>query len=224
MHLDVRKITSRAGLIGSGAIGLGSLLAALAYHGRAGEAYSALNHFVSELGEVGVSAWAEVFNASLIVGGLSLTVFMLGLAILLGGWFGVLFGLLGAVAGISGALVGFFPMNDLASHTAVALTFFNTGWLVTGLFALYLLLARRQPFPRWLAIPGVVATVSFVAFLNSPLPEGGVGVDLASPQARPDILAIAVLEWLVIVSVLAWAALVSGVLGRMPPQRENTPD
>ena len=218
---DVRKITYRAGLIGSGAIALGSLLTALAYHGRAGEAYSVLNHFVSELGEVGVSAWAEVFNASLIVGGLSLTVFMLGLAVLLGGWFGILFGVLGSVAGISGALVGFFPMNDLASHTTVALTFFNTGWIVTGLFALYVLLSRRKLFPRWLAIPGIVATLSFIAFLNSPQP--GSGVDLASPQARPDFMAIAALEWLVIISVLAWAALVSISLWRMSPQSEAGP-
>jgi hypothetical membrane protein len=213
MHLDIRKITYRAGLIGSGAIALGALLTALAYHGRAGAAYSVFNHFVSELGEVGISAWAEVFNASLIVGGLSLTVFMLGLAILLGRWFGMLFGILGAVAGISGALVGFFPMNDLASHTAVALTFFNTGWIVTGLFALYVLLARRRLFPRWLAIPGVIATLSSVAFLNSPLPGRGVGVDLASPEIRPDFLAITSLE-----------ALVSVVLWRTPPQNDGMPD
>ena len=69
MHLDVRKITSRAGLIGSGAIALGSLLTALAYHGRAGEAYSVLNHFVSELGEVGVAPLAWAFNTGLFLGG-----------------------------------------------------------------------------------------------------------------------------------------------------------
>lgn len=222
MHLDVRKITYRAGLIGSGAIALGALLTALAYHGPAGDAYSVLNHFVSELGEVGVSAWAELFNASLIIGGLSLSVFMLGLAVLLGRWVGVLFGILGAIAGISGALVGFFPMNDLPSHTAVALTFFNTGWIVTGLFALYVLLSRRRLFPRWLAISGVVATISFIVFLNSPQP--GNRVDLASPQTRPDVMAIAALEWLVIVSVLAWAALVSLSLWRMSPQQEGASD
>ena len=216
MRVDVRQITYRAGLLGSGAIALGSLLTALAYHGRAGEAYSVFNHFVSELGEVGVSAWAEVFNASLIVGGLSLTVFMLGLAVLLGRWIGVLFGIVGVISGVSGALVGFFPMNDLATHTTVALTFFNTGWIVTGLFALVILLDRRRRFPRWLAIPGLVATVSFVAFLNSPTP--GSGVDLASPQARPAFMAIAALEWLVIASILAWAALVSVTLRRQARQ------
>ncbi len=148
---DVRRIAVMTGAVGVGLIVLGSLLAALAYRGRLDEPYSFLNHFVSELGEVGVSDWAAVFNLGLIAGGLCLTVFMLALAVDLRHWFSLPFGLIGLVTGLSGALVGVFPMNDMDNHVTVAMTFFNTGWIATGLFALYVLLARKHSFPRWLA-------------------------------------------------------------------------
>src|SRR3989304_4746513 len=51
---------------------LGSLTAAAAYRGRQGETYSLLNHFISELGEAGVSRLAWVFNLGLILCGLCL--------------------------------------------------------------------------------------------------------------------------------------------------------
>ena len=78
-------------LLASGVIVLGALLSAVAYRGAVGEPYSPFNHFISELGQVGVSRLAAVFNAGLIVGGLLLIPFMLGL----GAW------LLGSAAGAS---------------------------------------------------------------------------------------------------------------------------
>jgi hypothetical membrane protein len=51
---------------------LGALIAGLAYRGRQNERYSILNHFISELGEVGISRLAWVFNLGLILCGLCL--------------------------------------------------------------------------------------------------------------------------------------------------------
>ena len=53
-----------------------SVVTALAYTGSKGQPYSPLNHWVSELGEVGVSELASVFNVGLIIGGLCFAVFM----------------------------------------------------------------------------------------------------------------------------------------------------
>ena len=63
-----------------------SLVAALFYIGPDWEPYSLLNHFISELGEVGVFPLAWLFNLGLIAGGLLLIPFSLGLGLSLGGW------------------------------------------------------------------------------------------------------------------------------------------
>ncbi len=212
---NIRRIAVIAGFVGVGLIVLGSLITALAYRGRLDEPYSFLSHFVSELGEVGVSDWAAVFNLGLIAGGLCLTVFMLALAVVMRHWFSVPFGLVGVITGVSGALVGVFPMNDMDNHVTVAMTFFNTGWIVTGLFALYVLLARGHAFPRWLAVPGLVAAVCFVAFLQASTPGAETTTDvLAVPTSRPEVWIVPILEWAVIASVLVWIALTALVLHR----------
>lgn len=206
-NLNLYRITYITGFIGSVVILLGALITALAYSGRQGQAYSPLNHFVSELGEVGVSEAAAIFNTSLIIGGVCLAVFLVGLALQFTGWFRYVLGLLGLVAGVSGMLVGVFPMNNLEAHTTVALTFFNTGWIVVALFSLYILFRRQERFPLWLIIPGVITVASFLAFLNAI--SGLEGEALAAPSDRVAVWNVTVFEWLLIVGVLVWAFLVS---------------
>lgn len=212
MKWNTYRITYIAGFIGSILIIVGSIITALVYTGNQGQAYSPLNHWVSELGQVSVSEAASVFNISLIVGGIFLAIFLVGLATLLKGWFRYLFGLVGLVAGISGMLVGVFPMDDLEAHARVALTFFNTGWIVVGLFSLYVLLTKQSFFPRWLIIPGVVTVVSFFAFLSSI--DGLTVESLAAPTDRVPVWNVTIYEWLVIGGVLVWAFLVSLQLRR----------
>jgi len=57
------------GLCGSLFIMFTMLVTGLVYRGKQGETYSVFNHYISELGEVGVSQWALLFNLGLIVGG-----------------------------------------------------------------------------------------------------------------------------------------------------------
>jgi hypothetical protein len=89
------------GWAGSLIILICSLIAALAYRGKAGERYSIARHFVSELGERGVSRLAWVFNAGLIVGSFLLLLMMPGVEISLDsvwGSIGTAFGMLAALA------------------------------------------------------------------------------------------------------------------------------
>ncbi len=207
MKWNMYRITYIAGFIGSVVIVLGSVITALAYSGKQGQPYSPLNHFVSELGEVGVSQAATVFNISLMIGGLCLAVFLVGLALQFNGWFRYVFGLLGLISGIAGALVGVFPMNNLEMHSLVALTFFNTGWIIVALFSIYILVTRPPRFPLWLLIPGVVTVASFLAFLNV---VGSLGTEaLAAPTDRLPVWDVTVFEWLLIVGLLVWVFLVS---------------
>ena len=55
------------GTAGTGVIVLAIVYSALRYRGKRRERFSLLNHFISELGEVGVSSAAGVFNAGLIL-------------------------------------------------------------------------------------------------------------------------------------------------------------
>ncbi len=96
--------------------------------------YSPLNHFVSELGELAVSRFAILFNASLIIGGVCFVLFMIGLAATRPGRLRYAYGPIGVIAGIGGAFVGVFPMDYLGAHSIAALTFFVLG-LVTVLLA-----------------------------------------------------------------------------------------
>src|SRR5690349_7479887 len=142
-----RRVGAWSGLMGSVFILVAFLVVGLLYKGRIGESYSMANHFVSELGEVGVSEWASLFNIALIVGGIAILFGFIALALHLQGWFRYLVLVLGFITGLSGTLVGVFTMNQLETHIAVALTFFNTGWMVTGAFSLYVLFAKQNKFP-----------------------------------------------------------------------------
>lgn len=206
---DVRRITWVTGLIGSLILTLGSVITALAYSGTADERYSPLNHWVSELGELGVSELAGVFNVSLIIGGLFLAVFMIGLAFTLRHWLAYVAGAVGLVAGVAGMFVGVFPMNNLDAHSTAALTFFNTGWIAVALFSLYILIDRKRQLPRWLVAIGVLTILSFIGFLSEL--QGVTGEVLAAPGAgnRPGFWLLVFYEWLVIGTMLVWVFFVS---------------
>ncbi|MGC9393942.1 MAG: DUF998 domain-containing protein [Anaerolineae bacterium] len=208
-----RIATAVAGFSGVLLILVGALITALAYEERNDQAYRFWNHFVSELGEVGVSRLAWVFNGSLILGGVGIVIFMVGLARLIPGWFRYVFSIAGLATGISGTLVGFFPMNQLQPHIQVAMQFFNMGLLAMMLFSLYVLFARQRTFPRWFVIPGILATTCFAAFLYFPTPgdsSGGLPITQALIITnRPDMWWLAIMEWSAVLAVLGWVLLVS---------------
>ncbi len=197
-----------AGLLGSLVIALGSLITAIGYTGSKGESYSPFSHWVSELGETGVSGLAPVFNVGLMVGGVCFVVFIVGLAVTRTGWLRFAYGALGVIAGLAGVGVGIFPMNQLDQHALVALTFFNLGWITVGLASIDFFLARDPRFPRWLSVIGALTVAAFVGFLVSLQTEGLVGEDaLAPPEIRQAFWIVPTLEWALIVGILAWVFL-----------------
>jgi hypothetical membrane protein len=202
------RVAIGAGLLGSTVIAVGSAITALGYTGRQGESYSPLSHWVSELGETGVSGLAPVFNLGLMVGGICFAVFMIGLAATRTGWLRYLYGALGVVAGLAGTGVGIFPMNQLDMHALVALTFFNLGWIVVGIASLDFLRADDPRFPRWLSVIGALTVAAFIGFLISLQTEGLVGEDaLAPPEVRQDVWIVPTLEWALVIGILAWVFL-----------------
>jgi hypothetical membrane protein len=203
------SLGTTAGITGVLAIALAAVAAALVYTGTGGEPYSPVNHWISELGEIGVSSLAPVFNAALLVGGLCYAAFIVALGAVREGRLRWAWMPIGAVAGIAGASVGVFTMNDPRSHDPVVLTYFTMALVSVGLVSLDFARRRDARFPRWLAAFGAMTVGASVAFLGS-LPLAGVGTGSSTTSTpRPEVWPAALLEWLTIGSMLTWVLLTS---------------
>ena len=206
----------QVGLLGLGSVAViltGMLVAALPYRGFAGEGYSPLSHFISELGEIAVSRMAWAFNLGLVVGGMGLGLFMLLVSSEVRGRFRPILLVTGAVATASGALVGVFPMDYHATHRLVSSAFFLTGWSVAAVFTAWVLRTANSGFPRWLARPGVIVTAVTLVFAAVYSTYNPVDPD-ARIIGRPDVWSVALLEWATLLALLGWFACLAIVMVR----------
>ncbi len=192
------------------------LASALAYSGKQAESYSLLNHFISELGEVGVSRAAWVFNAGLVAAGALLIPCAVGLGLRLR----TVWSLLGTAAGISAGVflagVGVFPMNNLPPHAFTAMWFFRAGLATVLLFGIAFAAQRRDRLRgRAVAVLfSAIAAASYTVFLfaASP-PEAGASSLDASFALRPRVWPLAALEWMVFFATILWFLGVSLLTG-----------
>ena len=196
--MTTRRVFAGFGILGAASVALGSLLTALAYTG-----YSPLNYFISDLGNVGVSPWAVVFNVSLMLGGLCMAVFLIGMALRLSGLLRYLLGAAGLLTGLAGTMVGVFPMNEVEPHRLAALTFFMTGGIVVALHSLSIGLGKQQTYPRWLAVIGLVDVLCFAGFLSIVVPAGPASLEFPG-ETRPDFWWTTTLEWGILIFLLIW--------------------
>ena len=202
------------GLSGVGIVVAGMLLSGFLYQGRAGENFSVLNHFVSELGESPWSEAAYAFNYGLSIGCGFFLLFLILLKPYLKGNLGNSVILLGLLMSISGMLIGFFPMNFLNPHYIIAMVFFYSGMGVTVLFSIYVLRGKGNFFSKWLSIPGLISSILIFCFLFLADPfaaEGGNITDSLTKlvENRPDKILSAILEWGVVISTMLWIILMS---------------
>jgi len=198
------------GILGTGLISLGIGTSTLRYHGKHGERFSLLNHFISELGEVGISPSAKLFNLGMILGGLTLLPYMIGL----GFWFDSLAGWLGSATGVVAVLavaaVGIFPVNNLTAHTRAAMTYFRTGLVMVIFFALAIIFqpAGHKPIPQAANVLSLLAFIAYAAFLFlSGRRNDQDRVEALDPHMeseRPRILLLPLLEWAVFFTTLLW--------------------
>jgi hypothetical membrane protein len=199
------------GLAGCAIIVVAVIVTGLSYRGKRGEPYSVFNHFISELGERGVSDRADVFNVGLIAAGLLLIPFSLGLGTEVGGVWALLGGLAGVITAMACAFVGIFPMNNLSAHTIAAMTYFRSGLLMVLFFTLAIALqpAERTVVPKLSFLFGLLTCTAYIAFLAL-LRGGNVSQQIAdsfNPEAlpeRPSYWAIPAVEWAVFFSTVVW--------------------
>jgi len=208
--VDIERLTILAGLVGALTLAVCCTVPAMAFPGRHGRGFSFLNHFMSELGRYGTSPWAMVYNGGLFVGGSLLVLFICGRGRYFRSRLGLAASICGICSGVACALLGFFPMNHLISHLVVAYAFFFNWPFTVGLFTV--LIARDRP-TRWsrpLVLLGSISFALFAVFLALPFIVGLRriwAIDLRH-FVRPDFLFPAVLEWLMVLSVIVWIILV----------------
>jgi hypothetical membrane protein len=209
MSTFLRRSFSIFGLSGAGVVVVCSLITALFYRGTAGESYSIQNHFISELGEGGVSPLAWLFNFGLILGGLLFLPFAVGLALSIPGWLSKVARISGTVSALSLSAVGIFPMNNIGPHIQAAMMYFRSGLVTVFLFGLAIQLQRgdQTAVHKWANIASVIAALCYGAFLfypNNVGSQNGSSLDVSLASIRPEVWTIAILEWSVFFGTILW--------------------
>jgi len=181
------------------------LSATIGYVGRSGEPYSMLNHFISELGELGVSHLAWLFNLGLILAGFVFLPFLIGLGLYIENKIAKIALVFGIISAIAIILVGFFPMNYLLPHYLAAMTFFFGGMITVAVFTIAIFFQEDAKIPKTFIIPGLITIFTFIYFLFF-IDVGDLSTIFTS---RPDILLIAIFEWVVYFAIIGYMLLVA---------------
>jgi hypothetical membrane protein len=199
------------GFAGTGLIVLAVLYPAFQYRGKCGERYSLLNHFISELGEVGISGAAWFFNTGLLLSGLVFLPYIIGLGLSFGSFLGWMGTTAGIIAALGVSAVGIFPMNNLKLHTIAAMTYFRAGLVMVFFFGLAILFqsAGKTLVPQAANLFSLLAFLAYGAFLIFPRlnNKGQAPANILDPEQtpeRPRVWAMASLEWAVFFSTIAW--------------------
>ena len=185
-------------------------ISAALYQGRQAERYSLFNHYISELGEVGVSAAAWLMNGAFILGGLILMPFLFSVGLLLGSPLGWLATLAGVGAGLALAAVGVFPRNRLEPHAQAAMAFFRLGLVMVILFglAVWFQPVGNQVLPRWVSLFSLLAAACYSSFLLITRPRPSVEpaetLDPVSVPERPRFWLAPILEWSIFIATILW--------------------
>ena len=198
------------GLAGSLVILAGVLLPALLYRGKEGERYTITRHFISELGELGVSRLAVVFNLSLMIAGLLFLLMLIGVGLDMHTAWGYAAMAAGIVTAAACVFVGIFPMNKIKPHTIAAMTYFRFGLLTVLLFSVAIVLqpAGNRVIPLYALAFGVFSVAAYAAFLihagNIAKKQQENVLDTEKVFVRPRFWWMPFLEWLVLISTILW--------------------
>jgi len=205
------------GWAGSLTILVCSLIAASAYRGKEGERYSITRHFVSELGEAGVSRLAQVFNAGLIAGSFLLLLMIPGVGMSLNSVWGYVGSAFGMIAATACLFVGVFPMNHIKPHTVAAMTYFRSGLATVLVFCIAIVVqpAEARVIPLYALVIGGLAFAAYASFLihagNMAKRQQANALDTATVKVRPHFWWMPFLEWMVVIFTILWFLVVCAV-------------
>ena len=208
----INKVYPFLAYSGTTLILLGVVVSLIPFRDRKGERYSMLNHFISELGEKGVSKAAWGFNSGMTIGGWLFVPLMIIMGTKLSsvfGWIGTAFGV---VACIAASLVGVFSMDRLSRHRRAAMTFFHSGLycIIFYTLAIFFQPEGARVIPLGLNFVGFLAIASFSTFLVTVYSKSNKDkqpnyiLDPNAPPERPRVWRTAILEWCIFFSIQVW--------------------
>ena len=161
-----------------------------------GEPFSMFNHTVSELGELGVSEFAMMFNIGMMLAGILFFPFMIGLGLYLENIIGKIAAIVGAFSALSIYLVGIYPMNNATMHGITAISFFLSGLVMTVLWALAILAQKNVKIPKIFSLGGFINAVIFALFLFGPWGS--------YEETRPVFSMRITLEWAIYFAIVSY--------------------
>jgi hypothetical membrane protein len=173
----------------------------LFYEGSEGEPFSMFNHAVSELGELGVSELAWMFNIGLFLAGILFIPFMIGLGLYIDNIIAKIAAIGGVYSAVSVALVGVYPMNYLYEHSVTAISFFLSGMVMTLLWAIAILAQKEARIHKGFSLGGFINMTIFALFLYGPF--GGFG------GPRPEFSMRITLEWAIYWAIVGYLLVLS---------------
>ena len=185
----------------------------LFYVGTEGESYSMFNHAVSELGELGVSELAWMFNIGMVLAGILFIPFMIGFGLYIDNIISKITAVVGVYSAASIVLVGVYPMNYLYEHSIAAISFFLSGMVMTLLWAIAILVQREGRVHKALSLGGFINMTIFALFLYGPF--GGFG------EPRPDFSMRITLEWAIYWAIVGYLLVLSLYVWRKEKNVEN---
>ncbi len=202
------------GMAAAAVIALGALVASIGFRHDSGEAYSFLRQNISDLGDPHVSAWAPVFNYSLMAGSVLMAIFIAGVSIISHTRATYAIAAIGITATVAMAFVGVYPSGPETGHEhgiAAGIAFLGTLGLGAS-FSLHMLVKPHPVLPRWLLLPGLLSAATAFGFLFALVgaKRGYIPrhvLQWGSDHAGPVIEVISLLEWSVLFSILAWSFL-----------------
>ncbi len=171
------------------------------YIGSEGEPYSMFNHAVSELGELGVSELAWMFNIGMVLAGILFIPFMIGFGLYIDNIISKITAVVGVYSAASIVLVGIYPMNYLYEHSIAAISFFLSGMVMTLLWAIAILVQKEVRVNKALSLGGFINMTIFALFLYGPW-EGGSG-------PRPEFSMRLTLEWAIYWAIVGYLLILS---------------
>ncbi|KXH71049.1 MAG: hypothetical protein AM326_03965 [Candidatus Thorarchaeota archaeon SMTZ-45] len=166
------------------------------YVGALDEPFSMFNHYVSELGELGVSELAWMFNAGMVLAGILFIPFMIGLGFYIDNIISKITILVSVFSCVSIVFVGIYPMNYLTEHSISAISFFLSGMVMTFLWAIAILFQKEFRIHKGLSLGGFLNVTIFILFLYGPWESTG--------GTRPEFSMSATLEWAIYFAIVGY--------------------
>ncbi len=173
----------------------------LFYVGTEGESYSMFNHAVSELGELGVSELAGMFNIGMVLAGILFIPFMIGFGLYIDNIISKITAVVGVYSAASIVLVGVYPMNYLYEHSMAAISFFLSGMVMTLLWAIAILVQKEVRIHKGLSLGGFINMAIFALFLYGPFGSFG--------PPRPEFSMRITLEWAIYWAIVGYLLVLS---------------